>query len=837
MGSPSFETSPDIFPLAIACTGCATRYKIDKPRGFTCPHCGNHIQILGDGKVEIIPKVTMDREIEAIQELQEAPSLSSTGSATQISSQVERTTPHSGGRGEEAEEPYDKATEVSQKPEEKVFEIRAAAPKRSRRHIPVDESGSEIQDAEVVSESEVIAAPSQQLREEISTGLDDEADLQKERELKKEKELEKERELEEEIGREEARLAQLRKERELLDKKKHAAESALDRIKEKTERGRVAAVSTAQPHAVSAADGERKLDDKKKPSDKKESDAHDKGAPVIPSYYGKERKEVRLPFDGDVKKNALLALGIVAILLLSAIIYSVMINDDFSVRMPSEKIKDKGTYDVSGRIWASSPDGISTGSGVIQDLMIHLNGNMWFQINETTVQKDGFGIEHDTLDKYLFQDLDLSGSVDLFVGRTDIDRAGTLVTKSTSYISLVSNDTIRSKVYNDLDLDILSYFTLRSIDRGIYYPTGDNVDYNLFNLRNRDYSIGDEGDFAGGQLRWKAEKKEKIYKWDCIKLHITENNSDSNWREFSGNIWVANECSLPVKVDVHTRIDSTKLSRSQQFILSFFTSSEGFIEVDYTAVMKGYTRGDRSIPWDFFGEDPSVEQREGVRFDDTWIYAPLIANDSRSYDPDFSPEAAAEYAVNHPSELRSFVDRHEDEVYIVDGVYSMDNDTKYWQLLFGYRESGLNTDAIAYNITVKKSGSQIEIHSDPGKETINNPSNSRNEIDQAMNIADSETVYENMSYLSDLFSEDGIDFNDDSQGKTTFEIQNSYLHSGLTLSSSFNPFIQNTVPAGYGYYLQRERSVGSKLYLEEGMIDAQNGRIVYEIDHYQSGQF
>lgn len=45
------EFSP--FPMVIACTGCATRYQIDQPRSFTCPHCGSDIRILEDRKVLI----------------------------------------------------------------------------------------------------------------------------------------------------------------------------------------------------------------------------------------------------------------------------------------------------------------------------------------------------------------------------------------------------------------------------------------------------------------------------------------------------------------------------------------------------------------------------------------------------------------------------------------------------------------------------------------------------------------------------------------------------------------------------------------------------------------
>ena len=208
-----------------------------------------------------------------------------------------------------------------------------------------------------------------------------------------------------------------------------------------------------------------------------------------------------------------------------------------------------------------------------------------------------------------------------------------------------------------------------------------------------------------------------------------------------------------------------------------------------------------------------------------------------SFDPEFTPESAADFAVAQSSDLRDFVEDHEDEVYVVDGQYSRKNDTQYWQLIFGYRESGINTNVNAYNITIEKNGTILDVYSDPGEEGISNPSNSREEIEQAMNIADSEGIFRNMSYLHPLFAGDRIDFANDANGEIVFDIQNNYLHTGLSLTSSFSSLIQNTVPAGYGYYLHRERQAGNKFYLEEGMIDAENGRVIYEIDHYQSGQF
>jgi len=798
----------DIFPMAIACTGCATRYRIDRPRAFECPHCGNHIEILEDGKVEITLKKAYEMEIQQLEEpLTDTPS-------QDIKKTIEEEKEIKKIIEEEEEiltaiqepEKVQEPTEPSKKEEEKVLEIRA------RKALTATSMEKESEGKDVPAEAEEViktAEPiSSEPEEQMQPKVPDE-DLMAEK-------------LREEIRKEEARLERLKREQSLLGKRKMKESEKPVKIEE-TES---LPLEEGEKPAAVVVRGKEKGETKEKPMQ-----------PVVPSYYSRPKKQFPSFHEYDKKQKALIALGVVAIILVAAILYAIIMEDGFTVKMPDERIGDRGTYDVDGRVWVSSPGGISTGNRVIQDLNIEMDGETTYQINDTVEIEDGFGVERDCLDKYLWQKLRLSGSVELLGIKTEIPDAGTLETKTSSYICLVTNETVRTNVFNDLDVNILPEIFVKSKDKGLYYPAGDSMDYNLFNVRDRKFSEGDEGVMAGGQLRWKAEEVEKVYKWDCLKLHITENNSDAEWRQFSGDIWVANECSLPVKVHIRTKIDTSKLTPTQKLVISLFTLSEGILEVDYTATMRGYHRGDTKIPWNPSGKDPSIDQREDVQFDENWSYAPLLRKETPSFDPDFSPEEAAKFAVNESSDLRSYVSRHEDVVYVVDGKYSVDNDTQFWQLMFGYRVSGFNANANGYNITIKKNGSKLSIHFDPGEETINNPSNSRDEIEHALNIVDVENIFGNMTLVSKLFDNGEVDFDDETDGKIAFEIQNNHLHTGLSMSSSFNPIIQNTIPAGYGYYLQRERKDGEKYYFLEGMVDAQDGRIIYEVDHYQRAQF
>jgi hypothetical protein len=871
----SGDSSP--FPMAIACTGCATRYQIDRPRGFSCPHCGNHIQIHQDGKVEIVPKQIMEQELQQIEQHVISSPPSPDPPQTTDSRSFDQ------AHALESEEPTLEIILGKRKPVKDSTPVVTTAPSPS---LPTSDEVDDVADAEMISDAsgpDEERSPEQRSLEERSSEQRSHKERSIEERSHEERSLE-EQSLEEQIRLEEVRLEKLKKGRELLARKKLEATRTIPVAppvesqstsspadvkspSSRQESSGVPPIAITSPSSTGAVPLEVPSVVRTQEPSSGSIDEHSQigrqselsspiigndpvspttapggrerlPPPVIQGHRDPTRKPVTLPFDGDLKKNALLAIGIVFLLIMSAVLYSIIITDDFTVTMPPERMGDEGKYNVDGRIWVSSPDGINSPKiGLIQDLEINMNGELWYVLNGTKETTDGFNVTHTTLDTYLYQSLDLSGSVELLGSKTDFSDAGDLKTKTSTYTSLITKETVRTKVFNDLDLAMLSY-QLRSIDHGIYYPSGDSSDLNLFDLGDREFSLGDHGDLAAGQFIWNAEEKEKVYKWDCIRLHITENKSDSQWRTFSGDIWVANECSLPVKVQVHTKIDSSKLTPTQQLLFSLFTTTSGLLEVEYSATMFRYTAGDEDIPWDDgHGVDPTIYIRKDAEFNEDWVLAPWIRNDSASFDHKFSPEAAAEYAVNSSTDLKSFVERHRSEVYVVDGEYSVRNGTQYWQMLFGYRASGISTNSQAYNITIAKSGSSLSLYSDPGDEEISNPSNSREEVERAMNIADSENVFRGMSFLTPLFDGDSIDFEDSAKGDITFSIQNNYLHTGLTISSNFNPFFQSTVPAGYGYYLSREKIVGDATYFEEGMIDAQNGKVIYDLDHYQAVNF
>ena len=277
------------------------------------------------------------------------------------------------------------------------------------------------------------------------------------------------------------------------------------------------------------------------------------------------------------------------------------------------------------------------------------------------------------------------------------------------------------------------------------------------------------------------------------------------------------------------KIDTTKLPQTERLLFSYLFPTGGTLEVDYTATMKDFSRGMEDIPWGTCTAVHFAEKRNGVEFDKNWYYTPPLRNNTISFDPNFSPQFASDYAIQESDGLNSYIDRHKNEVYVVDGKYSVFDGTESWQLIFGYRESGLSTQVDGYNITVNKKGENISVV-DKGLEKINNSSNSRTDIAQAMNIADSEKIFGNLTLLHSLFDQGKIDF----QGGTEFRMQNTYLHTGLALSS-FNPILQNNLPAGYGYYLLKETKKGNEYRFTEGMIDSSNGRVIYEMDHVHTG--
>ena len=785
------QNSP--FPMRVLCPGCGTAYKLEGARQFTCPHCGNHIRVASDGTVEFRPGTSK--------------------------------------RGKE--EPSISLEYRERKAERKDRGVKVALPAKKALPEPAVAQTTEIPEAEPVSETteageeteEALKKEEPVKREEVPVeeGVV-EISLSKGRAIKK-KEGEGIKGIPAEKPEEERVAGKAERERE---KEKEKGEKAEGKEREPAEEREEREVSSAPaPEREEERKEEREGKGEEREVEEKGLREEKEGERVEKSRVKNERRKNRFS-EMTPEKKALIAVVIAGLLILSVLAYALMPQPKFSVKMAPEKIGDRGKYDVVGRIYLNAENGISTGSGMIQELNTNLKGNAIYQINSTTNVKDGFGVEHRVQDKYLYQFVRLSGYVKTPVSNSSIDDAGTIETEDSGYIDLTTNATIMNKIWNNADLHILTLYKLNSVDKGIYYPTSGSS-YNLFDLRQRDYKEGDTGELAGGSFRWKGEKKEHVYKWDTLKLHITENNSASNWRSISGDVWVANECSMPVKVHMHMKIDTAKLPETERLLLAYLLPTGGTVEVDYTATMNDFSRGEEGIPWGTCTASHFTKERKGVEFDKHWNYTPLLRNDTASFDPNFSPGFAVDYAINKSDGLMSYIERHKNEVYVVDGKYTVSNGTESWQFIFGYRMSGINTQMDGYNITVNKKGDNLSIN-DVGPERINNPSNSRQDISQAMNIADSEGIFENMSLLHSLFKKNKIDFS----GGAEFRMQNSYLHTGLSLSG-FNPIVQNNVPAGYGYYLQKETKAGKNYHLIEGMIDSSNGRVIYEMDHEQTG--
>lgn len=805
------------FPMAVGCPGCSTRYRIDGPRRFTCPHCNNHISILPDGRVEIVPAATRKGLMDRLEDPPD-PDHDSSEVVRHLKRELARLEAVSTSPGPVAAAPDDPGplqSPLKQKDEPWMEGEENGGPALEIRLGRGSQAGS----SGMVGSAEGKAGGT-------VPGADDPPDL-----VEKVTMASGATELESASPGISGSGAYPSSEPVPVQTDQPVSpqqQSALPAQPASTSSHQPGPTTTTQPTQVASTVAPAGGPGIRSRGRRIRLPAP---APTDPGYPG--HKSARYPLGSNPKKKTVAVLMVIIIIVLAGIVVSLRWNDDLSVTVPPLHMGDQGKYRVNGRIYVSSPDGIQAGNNILRNLEINLDGQLWYVLNGTADVSDGFGITHTTLDTFLYQKLKLSGSVETVV----ITDAGEVETKTSTYTSLVTNRTVRSSMFSDLDLRILSLFTLRSVDHGVYYPAGGDLQNPIFAMGDQTFTQGDSGSLASGQLTWKAEKREKVHGWDCLRLSLTDTDTDSEWREFSVDVWVANECSLPVKVRIQAGMDTTKLNPAYQALLSRITGTTGLIEMDYTAEMFHFIRGQEKVPWDPDGKDPSVMERGGARFDSDWSYAPLIGNTTTSFDPDFSPDRAALFAVSQSSDLKSFVTRHEDTVYIVDGEYSVHNGTQYWELLFGYRSGGVDTRSRAYNVTVSKKGPLMAIHADAGEVETPNPSNSRGEIQRALNIADSETIFGDMGHLRPLFRDEEIGFEDRDSGVTTLKIRNNHLHTGLMMSSGFNPLLSTTIPAGYGYYLGRQRTHGDTMYLREGMIDSQNGRAIYELAHEHEYRF
>lgn len=489
------------------------------------------------------------------------------------------------------------------------------------------------------------------------------------------------------------------------------------------------------------------------------------------------------------------------------------------VTVPAEKIEDAITYLVNGSVDVSNDQGLYTestdfGDVKITQIEITYDGTMDSSIEGTLTQEDGFKENHQTLEKYNDQNLDLEGTVSgtiKFTGaETPFDypiNDGSLVVTDYAYIDLSTNKTIFSNTHSILSISA-------GTDLGV---SSDDILRTYSNLRaepavlrvedlssDRTFRIGQKQTKRVGEIAysWEVEGATNIQGYPALGININideDTKTDLGMQDFDMWLYITNGISFPIRTYVFTQLyqDGTTT------------------EIVYNSEIQenGFDPGDQDIPWGTCAsgtpEKHYLDRNPGFEFVnwDTTDYLPDIGGNSTDFD--FPPQMAIIDAQASSIDFQIYLSSNPG-AYVIDGYYNETQTNPLWNLTFG--EFG---DDFGYYVVVDNTGTIL----DEDTIEITDLRNSTDDFNLVLSYSASQLVFKKDDVASEeAFDSNGVryysphDYNYGSKADIVYP----------TLSLTVSLAIER---AEYGYYLSNEGNTFS------AAVDAINGQMIYTWEH------
>lgn len=562
----------------------------------------------------------------------------------------------------------------------------------------------------------------------------------------------------------------------------------------------------------------------------------------------KEKKEIREDIKTKTKelKTGIFRRKILVILIIFSLLFVVIAgffyenNEELlTVQIPTEKIGDKATYDVKANIKTTDSRGIQTQWGDIESLDISFTGDLVIQTNETTKKEDGFGEEHDVLDRYIDQDLVVDGSIKISIGlKVTLEPKGDIITKESAFIDLKEKTTIQRKISNEIDINAGVGDIILKDDIRFYTPPKNYLSYtpdflDITNIIPEDRTIKEGDDHSNSEgnnsFRWKAEGVDTIYGKKALRINITVENFLTRHEFSSMNtlVWIANDISLPVKFLVKGNIDLTELSQSP-------------IDFRYEATMKDYIRGDKIIPYrdcdgkHFHKKRPGYDNEYFSSKD--WEYVPPRGNMASSLPQNFTGDNASEFAYNNISNypsLEEYMDwNNKYNPYVIEAYYN-ETINKKWNLSFAYKDNNPQDMYVeGYNALVTKTLNNTTAEGEKLK-SKREPLIEKKDIKDCLSFSAAEQIFKSDEEINrKTFLNEKLDFK-----KVNFGIKVNEIPSTNIVGFNFNPFESFELLGGYNYYMEKSVESYDQINFFRTTIDGQNGQMLYVISHSYNSEF
>ena len=570
----------------------------------------------------------------------------------------------------------------------------------------------------------------------------------------------------------------------------------------------------------------------------------------------KEEKEKR-SFHLTTRKRKISAIFVVFLLLLLVLAVFAIPEERMSVTVPPKHIGDKAVYGVEGFLSANSKTGVTTSYGVLNGVNINFRGTLTWDVNTTKKVKDGFDKERWSLEEYLYQDLNIDGTIDLGLLNPNLQN-GKLVTHQTEYTDLTTKKTIQYKISNNFRITIPTSepptFSkeIYSVDKGTFFtpflrsysPIGFlNTDITRSFLPER-IKEGDSNKSEAYNLKWKAEGTKKIggYESLCIKLSEIQK---SEWYHITFNYWLSSDCPFPTSVEVKGWLNTDKLDGDlfSQILKAFSGSTK--LEFKYTASIRSFERGEEEVPYGIYpAGDHERDKHEKAVFVN-WlpegkmrvpaIFGEEEENKTTAFKKDFQPLDAYEFALNNSEGLNDYLTKHK-SAYAVEGSYTLDKkEGATWEFIFAYFDLNLlnpKVKAYAIKIALVENGTNTSFRIvSQGETEISKPDRTNTEMKNVLSFVSAEEIFKENEETKDFaFKKLGeqfvIDFN-----KTVFKWEMNTVGGAAGLLNQVFPENFN-VPSLVGYHLRVNLSTSlEERNYSDAMLDGETGMRIYILHH------
>jgi len=495
------------------------------------------------------------------------------------------------------------------------------------------------------------------------------------------------------------------------------------------------------------------------------------------------------------------------------------------VTIPFEKIGDNYTYNVNGSVDVENEDGLWTGSSgpgtfTLKNVHIDYEGYMLSRVEGVTLQEDGFGESHQTLERYNFEDVELEGTVSgtlttesppATIDSTLPIQDGSLEVTERDYTDLTTNKTIFSDTESYLIIsatgfDVWSDDHLRSYSNLREKPAVLRIE-DLSPDRSFKMDDGQTIMVGGISYTWGVESVTNIKGYPALGIEIdidVTTKRENNIEEFDMWLWITNDVPLPIKTYIYTQI--------------YYEGTTTTILYNNEIQQNGFQRGTIDIPYgdcDASSPDDHYHFRNPTAEFVNWDageYIPKVGSSGSSLE-NFPPQDAITFAETNSGGFQGYLASYPN-AYVIDGHYNETESNPLWNLTFG--EEGEGT---GYYTVVEDFGGSYNIK-DENEIDVSEPRNSTSDFDMVLSFSASEQVFESDEEINDsaFYSQGNVRFNHG----VAYGVKANMIYPSISLTISLT--MEST---DYGYYLEKVYEGGSF----SAAVDAINGQLIYVWDH------